>query len=119
DFSGYCDIGIGAAKVMGIRLMENFNEPYLSGSISQFWSRWHISLSTWFRDYVYIPLGGNRLGEKRRKLNVLFVFLLSGLWHGANWTFVIWGGLNGLYQVLYAASAGERARLGALIPVPC
>jgi D-alanyl-lipoteichoic acid acyltransferase DltB (MBOAT superfamily) len=96
DFSGYCDIGIGAAKVMGIRLMENFKEPYLSGSISEFWTRWHISLSTWFRDYVYIPLGGNRLGEKRRKLNVIIVFLLSGLWHGANWTFVIWGGLHGL-----------------------
>jgi alginate O-acetyltransferase complex protein AlgI len=96
DFSGYCDIGIGAAKVMGIRLMENFDEPYLSNSISAFWSRWHISLSTWFRDYVYIPLGGNRLGEKRRKLNVIFVFLLSGLWHGANWTFVIWGGLHGI-----------------------
>jgi len=100
DFSGYCDIGIGAAKVMGIRLMENFNEPYLSNSISQFWTRWHISLSTWFRDYVYIPLGGNRLGEKRRKLNVMFVFLLSGLWHGANWTFVIWGGLHGMLTAL-------------------
>jgi D-alanyl-lipoteichoic acid acyltransferase DltB (MBOAT superfamily) len=96
DFSGYCDIGIGAAKVMGIRLMENFEEPYRSRSISEFWTRWHISLSTWFRDYVYIPLGGNRLGEKRRKLNVLIVFLLSGLWHGANWTFVIWGGLHGM-----------------------
>jgi alginate O-acetyltransferase complex protein AlgI len=96
DFSGYCDIGIGAAKVMGIRLMENFDEPYRSRSISEFWTRWHISLSTWFRDYVYIPLGGNRLGEKRRKLNVMIVFLLSGLWHGANWTFVIWGGLHGM-----------------------
>lgn len=96
DFSGYCDIGIGAAKVMGFRLMENFNEPYRSLSISEFWTRWHISLSTWFRDYVYIPLGGNRLGEKRRKLNVLVVFLLSGLWHGANWTFVAWGGLHGM-----------------------
>ena len=101
DFSGYCDIGIGAAKVMGIRLMENFNEPYGASSISRFWTRWHISLSTWFRDYVYIPLGGNRLGEKRRKLNVLFVFLLSGLWHGANWTFVIWGGLHGLLTAFF------------------
>jgi alginate O-acetyltransferase complex protein AlgI len=97
DFSGYCDIGIGAAKVMGIRLMENFNEPYRSHSMSEFWTRWHISLSTWFRDYVYIPLGGNRLGEKRRKLNVMIVFLLSGLWHGANWTFIIWGGLHGMF----------------------
>ncbi|MEJ0083223.1 MAG: MBOAT family O-acyltransferase [Puia sp.] len=105
DFSGYCDIGIGAAKVMGIKLMENFDEPYLSGSISQFWTRWHISLSTWFRDYVYIPLGGNRLGETRRKLNVMIVFLLSGLWHGANWTFVIWGGLHGM---LTAFLPGKR-----------
>ncbi|MGN6420116.1 MAG: MBOAT family O-acyltransferase [Pseudobacter sp.] len=96
DFSGYSDIGIGAAKVMGIRLMENFKEPYRAGNIQQFWSRWHISLSTWFRDYVYIPLGGNRLGEARRKLNVMIVFLLSGLWHGANWTFVIWGGMHGV-----------------------
>ncbi len=105
DFSGYCDIGIGAAKVMGIKLMENFDEPYLAGSISQFWTRWHISLSTWFRDYVYIPLGGNRLGEKRRKLNVMIVFLLSGLWHGANWTFVAWGGLHGM---LTAFLPGKR-----------
>ncbi len=101
DFSGYCDIGIGAARVMGIRLVENFNEPYRSRSMSEFWTRWHISLSTWFRDYVYIPLGGNRLGEKRRKLNVFFVFLLSGLWHGANWTFVIWGGLYGLLTAFF------------------
>lgn len=96
DFSGYSDIGIGAAKVMGIRLMENFDQPYRSHSIARFWSRWHISLSSWFRDYVYIPLGGNRLGERRRKANVLLVFLLSGLWHGANWTFVVWGGLHGM-----------------------
>jgi alginate O-acetyltransferase complex protein AlgI len=95
DFSGYSDIGIGAAKVMGIRLMENFNQPYLASNITTFWSRWHISLSTWFRDYVYIPLGGNRKGPVRRKINVFIVFLLSGLWHGANWTFVIWGALHG------------------------
>lgn len=96
DFSGYSDIALGAAKVMGIKLMENFNEPYLSGSISEFWKRWHISLSSWFRDYVYIPLGGKQKGEWRRKLNVMIVFLLSGLWHGANWKFVAWGGLHGL-----------------------
>lgn len=96
DFSGYSDIGIGAAKVMGIRLMENFNQPYLSSNITTFWSRWHISLSSWFRDYVYIPLGGNRKGEVRRRINVFIVFLLSGLWHGANWTFVAWGGLHGM-----------------------
>lgn len=100
DFSGYSDIGIGAAKVMGIRLMENFNQPYLSSNITTFWSRWHISLSTWFRDYVYIPLGGNRKGELRRRINVFIVFLLSGLWHGANWTFVAWGGLHGMLVTL-------------------
>jgi len=103
DFSGYCDIGIGAARVMGIRLVENFNEPYRARSMNEFWTRWHISLSTWFRDYVYIPLGGNRLGEKRRMLNVILVFLLSGLWHGANWTFVIWGGLYGLIAAFLSA----------------
>jgi alginate O-acetyltransferase complex protein AlgI len=112
DFSGYCDIGIGAARVMGIRLMENFNEPYRSRSISEFWTRWHISLSTWFRDYVYIPLGGNRLGEARRKINVLIVFLLSGLWHGANWTFVIWGGLHGMMTAfLPGKKKDDRQRL--------
>ncbi|WP_426669803.1 MBOAT family O-acyltransferase [Mucilaginibacter sp. McL0603] len=105
DFSGYSDIGIGAAKVMGIGLMENFNEPYRAHTMPQFWSRWHISLSTWFRDYVYIPLGGNRLGNRRRKLNIMIVFLLSGLWHGANWTFVVWGGLHG---ILTAFSPGSR-----------
>jgi alginate O-acetyltransferase complex protein AlgI len=103
DFSGYSDIALGAAKVMNIRLMENFGQPYLSHSISNFWSRWHISLSSWFRDYVYIPLGGSRKGEMRRKLNVLIVFLLSGLWHGANWTFIVWGLLHGLLVILFAA----------------
>ncbi len=100
DFSGYSDIALGAAKVMNIRLMENFKQPYLSHSISNFWTRWHVSLSSWFRDYVYIPLGGNRKGEWRRKLNVMIVFLLSGLWHGANWTFVVWGLLHGLLVIL-------------------
>jgi alginate O-acetyltransferase complex protein AlgI len=101
DFSGYSDIGIGAARVMNIKLMENFNQPYLSRNISDFWSRWHISLSTWFRDYVYIPLGGNRKGEAKRKRNALVVFLLSGLWHGANWTFIIWGALHGLMTTFF------------------
>ena len=100
DFSGYTDIAIGAARVMGFDLMENFRTPYLSASISEFWSRWHISLSSWFRDYLYIPLGGNRVGRARLYFNLLFVFLVSGLWHGANWTFVIWGGLHGVYLVL-------------------
>ncbi len=100
DFSGYSDIALGASKLMGITLMENFNEPYKSKSITEFWTRWHISLSSWFRDYVYIPLGGNRKGEVRRRLNVFLVFLLSGLWHGANWTFVAWGSLHGALVTL-------------------
>ena len=100
DFSGYSDVAIGAARVMGFDLMENFRTPYVAQSISEFWRRWHISLSTWFRDYLYIPLGGNRKGEVRQYLNMLIVFLASGLWHGPNWTYVIWGGLNGLYQIL-------------------
>ena len=100
DFSGYSDIALGASKLMGITLMENFNEPYKSKSITEFWTRWHISLSSWFRDYVYIPLGGNRKGEVRRRLNVFIVFLLSGLWHGANWTFVAWGSLHGALVTL-------------------
>jgi D-alanyl-lipoteichoic acid acyltransferase DltB (MBOAT superfamily) len=95
DFSGYSDIAIGAAKVMNIGLMENFNQPYLSRSMSEFWTRWHISLSSWFRDYLYIPLGGNRKGEVKRKRNMFIVFILSGLWHGANFTFIVWGALHG------------------------
>ena len=100
DFSGYSDIAIGTAKLMGIKLMINFNSPYFSQSIKEFWSRWHISLSTWFRDYVYIPLGGNRVGKVRNVLNLLITFLVSGLWHGANWTFVIWGGIHGIAQII-------------------
>ena len=99
DFSGYSDIAIGAARVMGFNLMENFKAPYMAWSITEFWRRWHISLSTWFRDYLYIPLGGNRKGKTRRNVNQIVVFLASGLWHGANWTYVIWGGLHGVYQV--------------------
>lgn len=99
DFSGYSDIAIGAARVMGFRLMNNFNRPYLARSISDFWHRWHISLSTWFRDYLYFPLGGNRLGISRWMFNIIIVFLISGLWHGANWTFIIWGLLNGSYFI--------------------
>jgi alginate O-acetyltransferase complex protein AlgI len=100
DFSGYSDIALGASKIMGIQLMENFNEPYKAKNITEFWTRWHISLSTWFRDYLYIPLGGNRLGERRRKVNAFIVFLLSGLWHGANWTFVAWGSIHGALVTL-------------------
>ncbi len=99
DFSGYSDIAIGAARIMGFELMENFKSPYLSKSIPEFWKRWHISLSTWFRDYLYIPLGGNRVKISRWYFNLMVVFLISGLWHGANWTFVAWGLLHGIYQV--------------------
>ena len=100
DFSGYSDIAIGAARVMGFKLMENFDAPYFSKSINEFWRRWHISLSGWFRDYLYIPLGGNRVGESRKYFNLFFVFMMSGLWHGAAWTYIIWGALHGIYLVL-------------------
>ncbi|MDO8490231.1 MAG: MBOAT family O-acyltransferase [bacterium] len=97
DFSGYSDMARGLARTLGFELMINFNAPYFSKSVSEFWHRWHISLSTWFRDYVYIPLGGNRVPHTRWLGNILITFLLSGMWHGANWTFVVWGLLNGLY----------------------
>ena len=111
DFSGYTDIALGSAQVMGFKLMENFRVPYVAKSISEFWSRWHISLSTWFRDYVYIPLGGNRTSRPRWYFNLLVVFLISGLWHGANWTFIIWGGLHGVYLVIGQITGPVRERL--------
>ena len=100
DFAAYSTIAIGAAKVMGFDLMENFNTPYFATSIKDFWRRWHISLSTWFRDYLYIPLGGNRKGVVRKYFNLMVTFLVSGLWHGASWNYVIWGGLHGTYQII-------------------
>lgn len=100
DFSGYSDIALGSARVMGFNLMKNFDRPYLSKSVSEFWRRWHISLSTWFRDYLYIPLGGNRVSKPRQYFNRFFVFMVSGLWHGANWHYVIWGALHGFYLVI-------------------
>lgn len=100
DFSGYSDIAIGTAKLFNINLMENFKSPYFSTSIKEFWMRWHISLSSWFSDYVYIPLGGNRCGNLRAKLNIVITFLLSGLWHGAAWNFVVWGGIHGLGRAM-------------------
>jgi D-alanyl-lipoteichoic acid acyltransferase DltB (MBOAT superfamily) len=115
DFSGYSDIAIGSAKILGIDLMENFKRPYFSTSIKEFWSRWHISLSTWFRDYVYIPLGGSKKGSLRTYVNVLIVFLISGLWHGASWMFVIWGAIHGLYQLYEKATFNIRDRLWKLI----
>ena len=100
DFGGYSYIAIGCGKAMGFNLMTNFERPYMANSVSEFWRRWHISLSTWFRDYVYIPLGGNRCSIWRNRLNLLITFTVSGLWHGANWTFVVWGFLNGLFQII-------------------
>lgn len=99
DFSGYSDIAIGAARIMGYDLMKNFKRPYFSKSIQEFWHRWHVSLSTWFRDYVYIPLGGNRVSKNRWYFNLFITFVVSGLWHGANWTFVAWGALHGFYLI--------------------
>lgn len=101
DFSGYCDIALGSARCMGFDLAINFNRPYQALNVREFWRRWHISLSSWFRDYVYIPLGGNRKGLARKNFNILLTFILSGLWHGAGWTFLIWGFLHGLYVLIY------------------
>jgi D-alanyl-lipoteichoic acid acyltransferase DltB (MBOAT superfamily) len=111
DFSGYSDIAIGIGRMMGYELMVNFRQPYFSRSIAEFWRRWHISLSTWFRDYVYLALGGSHVSKARHLVNVLIVFMVSGLWHGANWTFLIWGMLHGLYYIAGSLTAPARARL--------
>jgi len=111
DFAGYSTIAMGASQIMGIRLSENFDAPYLSTSVSEFWRRWHISLTSWFKDYLYIPLGGSRKGTLRKHINKMIVFIVSGLWHGASFTFVIWGGLNGLYQVIGELLQPLRNRL--------
>ncbi len=114
DFASYSDIARGAAEVMGFSLMKNFDTPYFSRSVAEFWRRWHISLSTWFRDYLYIPLGGNRKGTVRKYFNLMVVFLVSGLWHGANWTFVIWGALNGAYQIIGSITKPVRRKIAGL-----
>ena len=111
DFSGYSGIALGTARVMGFKLMKNFDNPYQSRSISEFWKRWHISLSTWFRDYLYISLGGNRVSIPRWYFNLFIVFVISGLWHGASWTFVIWGALNGFYLVFAVVTNDLREKL--------
>ena len=111
DFNSYSTIAVGAAKVMGFTLMENFDTPYFARSIQEFWRRWHISLSTWFKDYLYIPLGGSRCSKLRRYRNLLVTFLVSGLWHGASWHFVVWGGIHGALQVAAAETRGLRDRL--------
>ena len=115
DFSGYSDIAIGSASIMGYDLMRNFKRPYLAQNIREFWSRWHISLSTWFRDYLYIPLGGNRVVKWRWYYNLFITFLISGLWHGANWTFVVWGGLHGFYLVFAIWTANIRKRMNKFV----
>jgi alginate O-acetyltransferase complex protein AlgI len=117
DFSGYTDIALGLARMMGYRLRINFLQPYFSQSVGEFWRRWHLSLSTWFRDYVYIPLGGNRVALPRHYVNLMITFVISGLWHGANWTFVAWGFLHGMYLIVaqttapFASSVGKRLGL--------
>lgn len=111
DFGSYSNIAIGAAQVMGFRLMDNFHQPYFAVSVADFWRRWHISLTSWFRDYLYIPLGGNRKGKFRKYMNLMIVFLVSGLWHGASWHYVVWGGLNGMYQIIGDMTSSLRERL--------
>lgn len=111
DFSGYSDIALGSARVMGFKLMNNFDRPYLARSIGEFWRRWHISLSSWFRDYIYIPLGGNQVPKMRWITNILIIFLVSGLWHGANWTYAVWGGLHGIFIIGESAAASFKNKI--------
>ena len=111
DFSGYSDIARGTAQVLGFKLMVNFNRPYFSKSVSEFWKRWHISFSSWFRDYIYAPLGGNRKGRMLWYINLLIVFFISGLWHGANWTFILWAAINGFYLLFSIWTVKVRCRL--------
>ncbi|MEO6525223.1 MAG: MBOAT family O-acyltransferase [Gemmatimonadaceae bacterium] len=115
DFSGYSDIAIGSAQVMGFTLMKNFDRPYIARSVSEFWRRWHISLSTWFRDYLYVPLGGNRVARPRWLANLFITFLVSGLWHGARWTFVVWGALHGAYLIASLLTTDSRTRIHAAL----
>jgi alginate O-acetyltransferase complex protein AlgI len=117
DFSGYSDMAIGSAQLLGFRLMRNFDRPYFSKTIAEFWKRWHISLSSWFRDYLYISLGGNRVGIKRWYLNLLVTFTISGLWHGAAWTFVIWGALNGAYLILEVVTQRPKSWLLGVLKI--
>ena len=117
DFGGYSTIAIGAAKILGISLMENFDAPYISTSVADFWRRWHISLTSWFKDYLYFPLGGSRKGKFRKYLNKLIVFLVSGLWHGASLSFVIWGGLNGIYQVVEEMTQPLREKICKILHI--
>ena len=115
DFSGYSDIAIGAARVMGFKLMTNFNRPIFAKSTGEFWKRWHISLSTWFKDYLYFPLGGNRVAIPRLYINLFIVFVISGLWHGANWTFIVWGAINGFYLIFGLITKKYRDKFNTII----
>jgi D-alanyl-lipoteichoic acid acyltransferase DltB (MBOAT superfamily) len=117
DFSGYSDIALGAAQVMGFNLMKNFDRPYFSKTISEFWRRWHISLSTWFRDYLYISMGGNRVSKWRKEYNLFIVFLISGIWHGASWNFVIWGAMHGIYLIFANLTIDIRNKAIAIIGI--
>ena len=115
DFAGYSTIAIGAAEILGIKIMENFDAPYTALTVAEFWRRWHISLTSWFRDYLYIPLGGNRKGKIRKNINKMLVFLASGLWHGASIHFIVWGGINGLYQIIGETLLPLRKKLTAIL----
>ncbi len=115
DFSSYTDIARGAAQVMGFKLIQNFDSPYFAKSVPEFWRKWHMSLSTWFKDYVYIPLGGNRVPKSRWCFNIMVTFALSGVWHGANWTFLIWGALNGVYLIFSGLTFKLRERFARLV----
>ena len=117
DFAGISSIALGAGEVLGFSLIQNFETPYFSLSVSEFWRRWHISLSSWFRDYLYIPLGGNRKGRLRKYVNIMVVFLVSGVWHGAGWHYIIWGGLNGAYQVVGDLLKPARKRLADILHI--
>lgn len=117
DFSGYSDIAIGCTKVLGINTSKNFDNPYFAKSIAEFWRKWHISLSSWFKDYLYIPLGGNRKGNTRKYVNLMIVFLVSGLWHGSSWNFIFWGFLHGAYQIIGALTAKIRSKICRIIHI--
>ena len=115
DFSGYSDMAIGLMRLFGFRILENFNYPYIARSIREFWRRWHISLSNWFRDYLYIPLGGNQVAKRRAYANLVIVFLLCGLWHGASWPFVLWGAWHGTFLVIERAGLDAALRRKGLV----
>lgn len=117
DFSGYSDIAIGCTQVLGIKTVPNFNNPYFAKTIAEFWRKWHISLSSWFKDYLYIPLGGNRKGTVRKYVNLMIVFLVSGLWHGSSWNFIFWGFLHGIYQIIGALTSNLREKVCKVIRI--